>query len=145
MTDRQAGLLVFHGALMVLVGNLLGFAFAVAIEDGWDEHAVRAWRVAHTSLVMGGILYVAMGTARSHVVLSARAGTWLVRMLVATAYVFSAALILGASIGARGLSESGPPLHVLVFIAFVFSVLALLIASILFAWGTYRALFRDAG
>ncbi len=143
MTDRQAGILVFHGALLLLVGNLTGLSFALAIQEGWGEHAVRSWRVTHTSLLMGGILYVATGLARGHIALPARASAFMVRAMVVTAYVFSTALILGASIGARGLSESGPPLHVLVFIAFVFSVSALFAVSMLFVWGTYRALSRE--
>jgi len=143
MTDRQAGVLVFHGALLLLVGNLTGLPFALAIQESWGEDVVRAWRVAHTSLLMGGILYVATGLARRHIALPARAGAFMVRALVVTAYVFSSALILGACIGARGLSESGPPLHVLIFVAFLFSVTALFAASILFVWGTYRALSRE--
>jgi hypothetical protein len=144
MTSRHAALLVFHGALLLLIGNLVGFPFASAIEADWGPEAVRAWRVAHTSLVLGGALYVAMGAARSFVVLPRRAASWLVWLLVSTAYVFPAALVLGASIGARGLSGAGPPLHVLVFVAFTLSVLAILVASVLFLWGTYRALRHGA-
>jgi hypothetical protein len=144
MTHRQAGLLVFHGALLLLVGNLTGIPFAGAIQDGWGPDAVRAWRVAHTSLVMGGLLYVAMGAARAHISLSPGAAAALVGTLIATAYVFTFALILGASIGARGLSGEGPVLHGLVFGLFAFSVLALFGASGLFLWGAWRALARPA-
>lgn len=125
---------------MLLVGNLVGIPFAGAIEEDWGAEAVRAWRVAHSSLVMGGALYVAIGAAREFVALPLRAESLLVRLLVATAYVFPAALVLGASVGARGLSAAGPPLHVVVFVCFVASVLAILISSGLLLWGTYRAL-----
>ena len=93
---------------------------------------------------MGGILYVAIGVARNYVALPARAGSLLLWLLIGTAYIFSISLILGASIGARGLSPTGPPLHALVFACFLLSVLALVVASGLFLWGTYRALRSGA-
>lgn len=140
MTRGQAAILVFHGALLLLVGNLAGLPFSVAIEEDWGPDAVRAWRVAHTSLVMGAVLYVAIGAARSYVALPRWAASLLVWLLVGTAYVFSSALFLGASIGARGLAATGGPLHLLVFLGFGFSVSALFAASGLFLWGTCRAL-----
>ncbi len=143
MTHKQAGLLIFHGALLLFIGNLVGFIFANAIVENWGADAERAWRVAHTSLVLGGIIYVAIGAARNHIALSQRLNSFLVRALIGTAYVFPAALILGANIGARGLSEDGPPLHVFVFACFVVSVLALIATSALFLWGTYRGLSHE--
>ena len=144
MTSRNAALLVFHGALLLLIGNLVGIPFAEAIEEDWGAEAVRAWRVAHSSLVMGGALYIAIGAAREFIALPAQPESLLVRLLVATAYLFPAALVLGASLGARGLSPAGPALHGVVFVCFVVSALAILIASGLLLWGTYRALRSTA-
>ena len=67
------------------------------------------------------------------------------QVLVGTAYVFPLALILGASVGARGLEPAGPPLHVLVFALFAVSITALFVAVAIFAWSAFAGLREGAG
>src|SRR5207248_1591905 len=52
--------LVLHGGIVLLIGLLCGAPLGSAVVRGKGEEAVRAWRVAHTSLVTGGILLLAV-------------------------------------------------------------------------------------
>ena len=63
--------LVFHGAIVLLFGLLLGAPYAKAIKREAAAHVVNSWRVAHLSLPIGATLMLATaapGTARDLVV-----------------------------------------------------------------------------
>lgn len=42
MRDVDGQRLLFHGAVVLLVGLLAGLPFGMAIADGWGEESVRA-------------------------------------------------------------------------------------------------------
>ena len=46
--------LLFHGAIVVLIGLLSGIPYGSAITKKKDESVIRSWRVAHSGLAMGG-------------------------------------------------------------------------------------------
>ena len=142
MTQRQIPQLVFHGLLLVLVGMLAGLPFQHAITSDWGAETARAWRVAHTSLIMVGILYIAIAAIGHHLVLAhvaARFATW---SFVVAAYGFVLAFIVGPSIGARGLEPTGPVSNILIFVIFVISILLAFLAVGVIAWGAFSALSR---
>src|SRR3970282_230745 len=62
--------LIFHGAVVLLVGLLCGAPMGRSIVRGRPESVVRAWRVAHTSLVLGGVLLLALGGIVTYLALS---------------------------------------------------------------------------
>jgi hypothetical protein len=143
--ERARALLIFHGALLILAGMLAGIPFTNAITDGWGPEAVRAWRVVHTSLLMGGVLFFALGPAVPYLALGEPALRLLVFLLVATTYVFTAGLVVGATIGERGLEPGSSLASALIFAALAASVLALFVASALMVRGAYSALRQTAG
>jgi hypothetical protein len=51
--------LIFHAALVLLFGLLLGAPYARAIKRGAAAHVVNSWRVAHLSLPIGATLMLA--------------------------------------------------------------------------------------
>jgi hypothetical protein len=136
--------MLFHGALLVLARMLAGIPFTGAITDGWGPEAVRAWRVVHTSLLMGGVLFFALGRALPHLALGERARRSLV-LLVATTYVFTIALFAGAALGERGLEPGTRAVSVAILTAFAASVLALFAAAALMLHGAYGALRQSGG
>ena len=140
MTHRQVLQLVLHGLLLVVVGMLAGLPFQHAITSDWGPEAERAWRVAHTSLIMAGILYLAIAAIAHHLVLSRAAARFVSWSLIISAYAFVFAFIVGPSIGARGLEPTGPPLHILIFAVFAVSLLVAFIAVEVVAWGAFSAL-----
>ena len=116
MDERYQRRLVFHGAIILLIGSLCGFPQLRAISGGAPEAAVHAWRVAHDALVAGGIMVIAIAAALRYVTLGPRGGAWLVGALLALAYGAVVGLALPALTGLRGLEPTGPPLN---FVAFV--------------------------
>jgi hypothetical protein len=132
--------LVFHGALLVVLGMLVGLPFHHAITEHSGPDSERAWRVAHTSLVGGGALYLALAAVANHLVLSRRAGAFVVWALLFAAYAFTFGFIVGPAVGARGLEAVGPPLHVVVFVVLAAGLLSLFGAMFVFLWGAYAAL-----
>ena len=134
--------LIFHGILLIIVGMLMGFPFTAAITESWGEEAVGAWRVAHTSLILAGGLYLAIAAVAQHLVLSRRSATAVTGCLLGTAYGFLLAFVIGPPIGARGLEPTGPALHVAVFFLLVVSLVSFFVAiGILLqgAWSGLRA------
>jgi hypothetical protein len=135
MRDVDGQRLLFHGAVVLLVGLLTGLPFGMAIADGWGEESVRAWRVAHTGLVGGGVVLIAIAGALRHVRLGPSAAAWLVWSLVVTVYAAVIALGLGPILGVRGLEPTPPSANLLVFAANIVLAVGAFIATVLLVGG----------
>jgi hypothetical protein len=144
MTRRMILQLVFPGLLLVVLGMLVGLPFRDAITMHSGAEAERGWRVAHTSLVGGGVLYLAIAGVAHHLRLSRRVAVFAVWLLVFAAYAFAFGFVVGPAIGARGLEPVGPPLHVVVFATLAAGLLFAFVAIVILLWGAYAAL-RKAG
>jgi hypothetical protein len=140
MTRRQILQLVFHGLLLVVLGMIAGVPFREAITESWGADAERAWRVAHTSLVGGGALYLALAAVAHYLVLGQRAATLVTGGLLFAAYGFAFGFIVGPAVGARGLEPLGAPLHIIVFVVFALALLAAFVAMAVVLWGAFVAL-----
>jgi len=77
--------LILHGGVILLLGLLSGVPFGRAIVHGKYEAAVRAWRVAHSGLSMGGVLLLALARVVPQLQLGASALALLVWAFVASA------------------------------------------------------------
>ena len=134
MDPRIRARLVFHGAVVVLLGLLAGFPHAFVL-TGQLVGEERAWRMAHLEGLLNGMLTMLAGAVGGSLVLSANQQRWLVRSFVAAAYGNVVASVLGASAGVRGLAFDGPlanlVMNVLFWVAIVgvFGGVGLLIAG----------------
>src|SRR5258706_5060804 len=108
-------LLILHGGIILLAGLLSGIPFGRAIVRGKSEAVVRAWRIAHSGLTMGGILLLVVALIMPQLQLSASARAILVWAFVASGYGFAIALPLGAHYGHRGLTSDPPFLNQFVY------------------------------
>ena len=95
--------LILHGAMMLLMGLACGAPMGSAINNDKGEDVVRAWRVAHSSLSMGGIMLLAIASVLPKVSLGVAFDTAVVGAFVVSPYGFILALPLGARTGQRGL------------------------------------------
>jgi hypothetical protein len=132
--------LVFHGFLMLVVGMLVGFGFHWAITEGAGSDAEHGWRVAHTSLVGLGTLYLAVAAVSDQLVLSRQAAAFSVGSLVVAAWASIFAFVVGPAVGARGLEPVGPPLHIVVFTVLLAAILLSLAATCVLLVGAFSAL-----
>lgn len=143
--NRQSVLrIAAHGVLLLLLGMLVGVPFVGAITSGAGPDAERAWRVAHTSLVSVGTLYVAIAAIAPLLSLSERAGAFVTWSFLLSAYAFAFAFVVGPMVGARGLEPTGPAVNVLVFVVVVASLLAFFLAVVVVLWGLLVAMRAGA-
>lgn len=140
MTRRTILQLVFHGLLLLVVGMLVGLPFHDAITRHSGPDAERAWRVAHTSLVGLGALYVGLAAVAHYLVLSRRLAAFAVWSLLVGAYASIFGFIVGPAVGARGLEPVGPPLHLVIFAVLIAAVSLVFAATSVLLWGAYSAL-----
>ncbi|WP_019508383.1 hypothetical protein [Pleurocapsa sp. PCC 7319] len=96
--------LLFHGAIVLLIGQLSGIPYGSAITKKKDEEIVRAWKVAHSGLSMGGTTMIAFAAAINQLDMNVLALAILVWSSVISGYGFCIALPYGAWVGHRGLS-----------------------------------------
>lgn len=123
--------LVFHGAIVLLFGLLLGAPYAKAIKREAAAHIVNSWRVAHLSLPIGATLMLATAAVLSS--LSAPAWLlWLIAIaLIVSAYGFCVSTPLAAVSGQRGLSSDGVVgLGRLVYLGNMVGALASIVAAV---------------
>lgn len=117
MDVRLRARLVFHGAVVVMLGLLAGFPHAFVL-TGQIAGEERAWRMAHLEGLLNGMLMMLAGVSGGALVLSASQQTWLLWSLVAAGYGNVIASVLGATFGVRGLGLAGPPANAIMNVLF---------------------------
>ena len=106
--DSSCALLLLSGSVVLLIALVTGYPYGQAITSQAPEATVRAWRLAHSSLAIGGTTSIAIGAALPWL----HAGGW-ERPFIAWSFAlsglaFSFALPYGAWKGHRGLVAEGP-------------------------------------
>jgi hypothetical protein len=127
--------LIFHGAIVVILGLLAGFPYALVLQ-GQMAGEPRAWSMAHLEGVLNGLL--CLGAAGAFGKLALRAGqlrlmTW---SFILMAYGNLVASVIAAVTGQRGLELAGPMSNMIVFGLFMIAVVLVLIALGLLAYGS---------
>lgn len=98
--------LVFHAAVVLLFGLLLGAPYARAIKRGASVQVVNSWRVAQTSLPLGATLMLATAAVLGSLQVPEAVLWMVVWPMVVSAYAFCVATPLAALTGDRGLQRS---------------------------------------
>ena len=138
--DSQARLLVFHSAVVLLAGLLVGVPYGRAMNRNAPEATIKAWRLAHATLPLGATL----GLAIAAVLPSLNAGA-AIKSVIAWAWVvsnygFCVSLPLAAVVGHRGLTPARPLSNQLVFLGNVVGIGMSLIGSIVLLYAAYVSL-----
>jgi len=126
--NPAARYLVFHGAIVLLFGLMLGAPYARAIKRNAAIHIVNAWRVAHLSLPIGAILMFSIAALLPALSVAMQIQWGISIALIVSAYGFCLSTSLAAMTGERGLSSGGKGIGKLVYfgnlIGAVFSIMA---------------------
>lgn len=104
MLGDPVRVLLTHGTIVTCVGVLAGLPFWLAIVREASPDRVRAWRVAHVTLIATGFLLLLVALIRPHLDLAQAPLAMVTAALVVSAYGFVFALGVGAWAGERGLS-----------------------------------------
>ena len=138
--DTYSRQLVFHGAVVLLVGLLCGAPYGRAVNRNAPEHIVHSWRVAHGSIPLGAALMFGVAAVLSHL----GGGVflkWAVALfLIVSSYAFCVSLPLAAVVGHRGLSGRGPPSAKLVYAGNVVGAVSSLLAAAVLIYIAYVSL-----
>ena len=138
--DSSCALLLLAGGVVLLIGLLCGFPYHTAVTRQEFEEDVRAWRLAHSSLSMGGTTLLAVGAVLPWL----QHGAW-ARPLVAWSFLlsgvaFSIALPYGAWKRQRGLVAQGPIDNWVVYAGNVTGALSSLVGAIVLVYALSRLL-----
>lgn len=138
----MGGALIFHGAMVLLIGLLAGAPYGRAIAREAATRRIEAWRVAHSGLIGTGVMTLVFGLAlRGWSAAGALADATAAAAVVA-AYAFSIAMIVAALSGQRGLNMRRPAANRIVFTGYAVGVLGSLAAAsgfVLLAWIYWKA------
>ena len=141
MEPRLRARLVFHGAVVVMLGLLAGFPHAFVL-TGQLVGEERAWRMAHLEGLLNGMLMMLAAAVAGSLVLTASQQSWLLWSLVAAGYGNVIASVLGASVGVRGLALAGPPANVVMNLLFWIAIAGILAGVGLLIAGARAAVVR---
>ena len=136
-TDRPR--LIFHGAIVLLIGLLSGLPTVV---ESINESG-RFWHTAHEALIMMGIWMLASSSVLPALVLGRRETTALVRSLLAMGYGSSVALVIGGVVGANAFEPGGTTATLTAFVAAVVGIGGAFVATALTLMGA-RAALKEA-
>ena len=127
---------VFHGAVVLLVGLLCGLP--TATEAG--NESARLWHLAHESLIMIGVWLLATASLLPLLVLEKREASALVWSLVLTVYGFMPALLIEGITETRAFQPTTSPVLLIAFLGNVIGILGSVVTAALLLMGARAAL-----
>lgn len=128
--------LFLNGCILFAIGGGLGIPYWLILAR--SPARANAWRVAHSSITVGGIGVVAIA-AGYHMIVLPEALDWvLVAGVLATGYGFGISTCLGALTGHRGL-EWKPGIPAVVVLLMVVGTIGATISGCLMVYGAYRS------
>lgn len=132
--------LIFHGAVVLLVGLLSGLPTVIEVSDG----SVRFWHTAHEALIMMGVWMLAASSVRPALALDTREASAFMWALLAMGYGFMTALVIGGVIGSSPFVPGGTPATFIAFLAAVIGILGAVVATAVTLMGVRAALHSRA-
>jgi hypothetical protein len=135
VTNSLRDKLIFHGAIVIILGLLAGFPFVMVL-NGSMEGEVRAWRMAHLEGILNGLVCLAAAGVIGYLSLDVKKLKLLAWSLIVMSYGNLIASVVGASTGNRGLELGGPAANIVVFSLFMIAIVGVFIGVGLLALGS---------
>ena len=139
MVELCSKCLLFNGSIVLLSGLLSGVPMGLSIIQENGVETVRAWRVAHSTLIMDGLLVIIVGLVVPSLSLGELASGILVWGLVISAYGFVLALTIGAWKGYRGLTPEPYGINTILYGGHIIGALGSLVGVVMLIYGLFRA------
>lgn len=137
METQSAHMLLVHGCIFLLLGLAAGLPFWWVIIRRKPGGNTRAWRVAHTTLLMFGLLVIVIAMLSSRLDLSSRLIALLNVALLVSGYSFALALIVGAVLERRALLPTRNIADVVLFAGHVFGATGVTLGIGLLLYGLW--------
>ena len=132
--------LVFHGAVILLFGLLLGAPYAKAIKNQAPAQIVHSWRIAHASLPIAAGLMLAIAAILGQLQVGNGVKWSLAGLLIVSAYAFCVSMPLAALTGDRGLATGGKGWARLVYLGNVAGAWTSLAAALILLYAAFVSL-----
>ncbi len=89
MTGTLDKYVIFHGAIIILIGLFSGLIYWQTIIRNKRSEVIRGWRIAHVFLAIEGIFIVIVGLLIPHLALSDLTVRLLVWIIISSGYGFA--------------------------------------------------------
>ncbi len=131
--------LVFHGAVVLALGQLGGFAFFRAIRRAPDDPGTGRWRMSHAACSAGAVLLIALGPVAPHLALGPTGSALFAGSSIASTYAMCVGTIVAAASGGRGTDARGPWTNRVVYGLYVLGAFGSTLAASLLLYGAAAA------
>lgn len=138
--DIQARYLIFHSALVLVAGLLVGVPYGRAVHRNAPDQIIKAWRLAHDTLTVGPILGLAIASVLSALSVGDPIKSWLAWTWVLSNYGFCFSLPLAAMVGQRGRTLDKPLSNQLVFVGNMVGLSASSVGTAVLLYAAYASL-----
>lgn len=138
--DVHARYLVFHSAVVLIVGLLVGVPYGRSVRRNAAEHTLHAWRLAHATLTAGPALTLAIAAVLSSLTVGAPIKSWIAWTWIVSNYGFAFSLPVAAMTGHRGMTLNKPLMNQLIFAGNMVGIVASSIAAAAFLYAAYVSL-----
>lgn len=138
--EAAARHLIFHGAIVLIIGLLCGMPYGRAINRKAAEATVQAWRLAHQALPIGAILMFAVAAVLTPFEVTATLKWVIALSLIVSSYAFCFSLLLAPVVGHRGLSARGPLAAKLVYFGNSTGAFFSMVAAVVLLYAGYVSL-----
>jgi hypothetical protein len=125
MNDRDRLGMALHGTVVILLGLLAGFPYALVVTGamGGEE---RAWKMAHGEGIQNGLVILAVAGIGGRLALDERRSALCASALIAAGYGNVIASMIGAFSGNRGLAFALPVANLVVYFLFIVAIVGVL-------------------
>ena len=132
--DMQARYLVFHSAVVLLAGLLVGVPYGRAVRRSASDETLRAWRLAHNTLTVGPTLTLAIAAVLSSLSVGTPIKSWIAWTWIVSNYGFCFSLPVAAMVGHRGTTLNKPLMNQLIFAGNMIGIGASSIGALIFLY-----------
>ena len=132
--------LLLHSSIVFLIALLCGIPYGHAIVHKKSDETIRAWKLAHGSLALGGTTNFALVGVLSYLQVPGVI-KWIIAIaFISSVYGFVFGLLLEPVLGERGLSWSGTSANKVVFIGNTIGAIGSLVGAIVLVYAAYKSL-----
>lgn len=132
----SAQLIVVHGTIVLLLGLISGIPYWYVIIKRKADESIRAWRVAHTTLTICGLIMLVIGLL-SALLIDVELIRLVLWSLVVSGYSFAFALIVGAAAKRPALLPGGGVLNLLLFLGHLTGAVGAILGVGIFLYGQF--------
>jgi hypothetical protein len=131
--------LVFHGAVVLLLGQVAGYVFFRAIRRAPESARTGMWRMSHAACSAGAVLLIALGPVAPRLALAPAASALFAGSMVFSTYALCLGTVVAGASGHRGTDARPPWPNRVVHGLYVLGALGSTVAGLLLAYGAGAA------